>query len=55
MSAPIVEKPGERMPETKIREELEALHLQVQTVRQLRGDGTRTPRRTVPSHLTSSQ
>jgi hypothetical protein len=46
---------GKLMPETEIREELEALHIQVQAVMQLRrGDGTRTPRRTVPSHLTSS-
>jgi hypothetical protein len=43
-----------RMPEKEIREVLETLHIQVQAVMQLHsGDGTRTLRSTVPSHLTS--
>jgi hypothetical protein len=36
MRAPIVEKPGKRRPETEIREELEALHIQGQAVMQHR-------------------
>jgi hypothetical protein len=36
MRAPIVEKHGQLMPETEIREELEALDIQIQAVMQIR-------------------
>jgi hypothetical protein len=39
---------GKRMHEAEIKEELEALHVNVQAIMQLRSVGTRTPRRTVP-------
>jgi hypothetical protein len=45
-----------RMPETEIRQKLKVLHIQLQAVscNSDRGDRTRKPRSTVPSHLTSS-
>jgi hypothetical protein len=36
MSAPVVEDLGKRMPEAEIQEELEAFHINVQAVMQLR-------------------
>jgi hypothetical protein len=45
---------GKRMPEAEIREELEALHINVVAViNSGQSDGSRTPRRIVPSHHTS--